>query len=375
MIGLGLVGFYGGRVTERSDYLPARDTRLAIGFTLDGGEAAAFVPPAAIVNSRSGERVYLLDRESLLPRFMPYAYVSDGYRLDSRRVDELYAAIVPDELRSSTALVRYAPTWLAGQRVRPVADDDAAALRFALTSAVPVDDGVEHRSVEEQLRLWLACPDWDRELPSVITVPRAIGAPGGRDNDEYRVRARDAGLVADITPTHLKIRYHTGHKSHVRRPRGLPYAVEQGQRLERGQVLFDFRAVERDSAAHKALKRLWRRRMFVVLGGVEYVRLEFVTKVWPRCPVCFDILEHGECRKCSANAGAAIQGQPAVTDLRTRPLWGSTNYAGDPAALAAIVPPVESLPVVAEYTRRFGRRGCGRAGRAVPRIEAAAVCG
>lgn len=352
MLGFGLIGIWGDRVQDGHTPIPAHRARLAMGITLEGRDAVAFLPFANIKNSRTGERLYMIDGATLRPRFSPYEWTTDEYRLDVREECALYASALPNAERGGV-LHRYAPHWLERQRLRPTVHTAEEALAFVNSAMTPVDNCIGYRSAEEQVRHWLAQPDWEKDLPACFEAPKG----GARQLDRYRVRAGEAGAIERLTDSYLRIKAVSGAKLTVRRPPGLQYAVGAGDSVEAGQPLFDVRRVEPGSPAHTALKRMWRRRMFMRVGSVEYVRLNFVTKVWPCCPICFEVLQRrDECPKCSARAGASVQGQAALPDLMVQPLRWSLNYTGNPAELAAVVPPAERLPMVSGYERRYGRR-------------------
>jgi hypothetical protein len=188
----------------------------------------------------------------------------------------------------------------------------------------------------------------------VLPVPRN-GAPVNCEDEEcenHRIRAAADGVVADIAQTYINLRYAGGRKVALRRPRGLPCAVTVGQRVTVGQPLFDAAGADKNSPAYKALKRVWHRRMFVRMGARECVRLSFVTKIYPCCPLCFTVFDRGYCAGCSARSGEVVRAQAAVSELYLQPLRGSVNYAGSPAELGSVVPPVESLPSVTDRMRR-----------------------
>jgi hypothetical protein len=321
---------------------------------LNGRDAVVILPPAHITNEQEDSRLYIIDSRTMRPKFSPYVWraqwTSNGYALNTRRADSLH---VYGDGAGSSALARYAPHWLQRQRSQPVVDTAKEALRFVASAITPVADGVLHMSVEEQVRKWMKTADFT-DLPATLYLP-FVSAPTNCGEDQcesYRIRAETKGTVIDVNPTYLNLRYANQRKVSVRRPRGMPYAVSPGQQVTAGQLLFDVAGTDPNSPAYRALKRVWHRRMFVRMGARECVRLAFVTRIYPCCPMCFTVFDRGYCAGCSARSGEVVRAQTAVSELWLQPVRGSVNYTGSPAEISTVVPPVESLPAVADRLRR-----------------------
>jgi hypothetical protein len=366
MMELGLIGMWRDhlRYKDNGEPVPAYNVKLAVGTQLNGKAAVVFLSFANIRHTRTNERLYQLADGAMRPRFSPDVWITDGERLDTKPNHNLYTAALPEEMQGDNAFVRCAPHWLGHmESYSPVADAERA-LGVTDSAMIPADSGVEYVSAEAQLQKWLRSPDMEDHLPPAITAPKVrldyfnSDMPPAKEPQDYRLLslAGRTGVVREQNAKVMRIAYSDGSESWIRRPPGLRYAVKPDDMVRPLQPLFDIRNVEGNTDAYRALKSMWRGRMFTRMGGKEFVRLNFVTRVPLRCPVCFDAVEHDSCKRCRAADGTEVIGQPLVPNLWVRPGKFSARYSGDPEDLCRVIPPIASLPAIEEYLRRPGNR-------------------
>lgn len=350
MLGLGIVGLKLERLCLGCELVHGNDAAAVLVAPIgEEASAVAFLPPLQVHNTKNGDRTYLIDPFTARPRFGSTRWVTNGSRLYTEECGRAFVRAPGVENTGRHPFIRAAPGFISNYDNWNETDDPSEALSFVDTALVPCDE-VEHWDPQESLDASAL-----RREP-LESMPAVLKTESGCDNESYRIRAAVDGKVVRMTPTLVKIKpVGRGAKS-IPRLDGLDYAVQKGQEVKAGQLLFTGKEAKPNTRGYKAMVRVWRRRMFISLGDKKYVRMQYVKAFPNRCPVCFADVDDEGCRYCAVKRNKTVKGLPMVRDLRLEAGRRWIKYTGDSEILESMIPSIYTVPSVLALTHDTRRR-------------------